>query len=98
MTLEKIMVGDEMYSIFEHQTRKAVATAHAEIARRTGMFKSVRVIEVGKTHPYYKQGKYVVAVRGVTRDVSNTTAEQIMKETGAPKRVEWDRNGKLKNW
>jgi hypothetical protein len=98
MTLEKIMVGDEMYSIFEHQTRKAVATAHAEIARRTGMFKSVRVIEVGKTHPYYKQGKYVVAVRGVAY-VPKESASEMRKRLGAPERVEFNsKTGKITNW
>lgn len=96
--IEKIMVGDEMYSIFEHQSRKAVATAHAEIARRTGMFKSVRVVEVGKTHPYYKKGKYVVAVRGVAR-VPTESASEMRKRLGAPERVEFNRRtGKITNW
>lgn len=98
MTLTRIFIDGEIYSIFKQFARKGDAKAAAEIARRTGLFKHIRVVETPKTHPNYKE-KYSVAVRGVARDVSNITAKQLMKETNAPKNVEYDRRtGKIKNW
>jgi hypothetical protein len=96
--ITKIPVDGEIYSIFKQFARKGDAKAAAEITRRTGLFKHVRVVETPKYHPDYKE-KYSVAVRGVARDVSNITAKQLMKETNAPKNVEYNRRtGKIKNW
>jgi hypothetical protein len=96
---DKLIIGGEMYHIFKHYTVKADAKAYAEVARRTGLFKKIRVHELPKNHPLHGGGKYVLAVRGVVRDVSGLTAASLAKEIGAPKRIEYSkRNGKIKNW
>jgi hypothetical protein len=98
MSSPKMFIDGEVYSIFKQFSRKGDAKAASEIARRTGLFKHIRVVETPKQHPFYKE-KYSVAVRGVARDVSNLTASQIMKETNAPKNIEYDRRtGKIRNW
>lgn len=96
---EKIFINGEMYTIFEHHRQKAIATARAEVARRSGLFKSIRVQELPKSHLNYKNGKWVIAIRGVARDLTNVTAQSLIKETGAPKNIEFNRRtGQLKNW
>jgi len=99
MPHDKLMIGGEMYHIFKHYTIKAEAKAYAEVARRTGLFKSIRVHELPKTHPLHKNGKYILAVRGVARDLKGVSAESLMKETRAPKKIEYNkRTGKIVNW
>jgi len=96
---EKLMIGGEMYHIFKHYTVKADAKAYAEVARRSGLFKNIRVHELPKSHPLHFHGKYVLAVRGVTRDVKGLSAESLMKEIKAPKRIEYSkRTGKIRGW
>ena len=96
---DKMMIGGEMYHIFKHYTVKADAKAYAEVARRTGLFKSIRVQELPKTHPLHFHGKYVLAVKGVARDLKGLSAASLMKEIKAPKRIEYSkRTGKIKNW
>ena len=99
MTHDKLMIAGEMYHIFKHYSVKADAKAYAEVARRAGLFKSIRVQELPKNHPLHSGGKYVLAVRGVSRDLKGLSAEALMKEIGAPKRIEYSkRTGKIKGW
>jgi hypothetical protein len=96
---DKLIIAGEMYHIFKHYTVKADAKAYAEVARRAGLFKHIRVQELPKNHPLHGGGKYVLAVRGVVRDVSKLTAASLMKEIKAPKTLEYSkRTGKIKGW
>jgi len=45
MTSPKMFIDSELYSIFKQYSRKGDAKAAAEIARRTGLFKHIRVVE-----------------------------------------------------
>jgi hypothetical protein len=96
---EKLIIAGEMYHIFKHYSVKADAKAYAEVARRAGLFKKIRVHELPKNHPLHGGGKWVLAVRGVVRDVSGLTAASLAKEIKAPKRIEYSkRTGKVKGW
>jgi hypothetical protein len=95
---EKLIIAGEMYHIFKHYSVKADAKAYAEVARRAGLFKSIRVQELPKNHPLHGGGKYVLAVRGVVR-VPTESASEMRKNLGAPKTIKFDKKpGKILNW
>ena len=89
MVHEKIFVAGELYAIEGKYPRKGDAVVRANIARKTKLFKSVRVIK--------HDNKYLVCVRGVNRDLKGLTAKKLSEETGLKGTLEYDRRtGRMK--
>jgi hypothetical protein len=84
----RVNINGEIYHVEGQYATKSEANKRAEITRKTKIFKNVRVILTPKWHPDYKK-KYSLCVRGVNRDPSKLTAEQLMKETGLSGRIKW---------
>ena len=74
MSHAKINIGGEIYTIEGAYTKKS-AESRAVITKKTGLFKSVKVIE--------KDGKYLLCVKGIARDLTGLTGESLMKEIGS---------------
>ena len=81
---KKIMIGDVLYTVMDEYPRKGDAVVRANMAEKTGLFKSVKAIE--------RDGKWLLCVHGVARDPHKLTAETLLKEIGEkPGKVEYDR-------
>lgn len=88
---KRVMIGDLIYTVQGVYPHKGDASARARITRKTRLFKSVRIIK-------RKEG-WVLCVRGVKRNPDGLTAQQLMRETGAPRQARYDKKtGRLLNW
>jgi hypothetical protein len=76
----RINLGGKIYHVEGTYSKKGDAVVRADIAKRTKLFASVRVVP--------REGKYLLCVRGVVRDLTNVTAKSLMRETG-------EKSGKL---
>jgi hypothetical protein len=84
MPHKKIMIGGTLYTVMDEYARKGDAVVRANMAEKTGLFKTVKVTENG--------GKWLLCVHGVARDPTKVTAETLLKEIGEkPGKVEYDR-------
>ena len=71
MTNQKILIDSEVYTVFEEYKRKGDAIVREQIAAKTGLFKKLRTIK--------RNGKWLLCMRGVSRDITGITPESLMK-------------------
>lgn len=80
MTHMRINISGKIYHVEGAYSKKGDATVRATLAKKTRLFASVRVV------PH--EGKYLLCVRGVARDLTGVTGKSLMKECG-------EKSGKL---
>jgi hypothetical protein len=80
---DKILIDGGFFTVASRHKKKGDATVRATVAKKTGLFKEVRVAK--------SRGEHVVAVRGSARDPTNISAESLRKETGLPETIKYNR-------